>query len=170
MKVENHQVHLPIPVQENSQGTILLTVRSCDAFWCDRWLRFLESISSQIGLTILRLRIEAEKEKINSELIVARDQALESNRSKTLFLANMSHELRTPLNAILGYADLLAEDSRKLSPDEIGRDLSKIKKAGQHLLNLINDVLDMAKIESGKTTISAEDFDISALVKDILNT
>lgn len=170
LKVENHQVHLPIPVQENSQGTILLTVRSCDAVWCDRWLRFLESISSQIGLTILRLRIEAENEKINSELIVARDQALESNRSKTLFLANMSHELRTPLNAILGYADLLAEDSRKLSPDEIGRDLSKIKKAGKHLLNLINDVLDMAKIESGKTTISAEDFDISDLVKDTLNT
>ena len=80
------------------------------------------------------------------ELQIAKDAAEAANRAKTTFLANMSHELRTPLNAILGFTNLLREED--VSEKQRG-DLDIINRSGEHLLNLINDVLDVAKIEAG---------------------
>lgn len=101
-----------------------------------------------------------------AELAVARDQALEASRTKSAFLANMSHELRTPLNAIIGYSEMLAEDAVVGGYSAIAPDLKKIKIAGKHLLSLINEVLDLAKIEAGKVAISAVQFEVASLIED----
>jgi len=100
------------------------------------------------------------------ELAVARDQALEASRTKSAFLANMSHELRTPLNAVIGYSEMLAEDAEAGGYAGITPDLKKIKAAGTHLLSLINEVLDLAKIEAGKVAISVAQFDVASLIEE----
>ena len=98
------------------------------------------------------------------ELVRARDAAESSNRAKSTFLANMSHELRTPLNAILGYSEMLEEDAADLGYDNFIPDLQKIRTAGRHLLDLINNVLDISKIEAGRMEIYAEKFDLHEMV------
>ncbi len=82
----------------------------------------------------------------------AREDAEEANRTKSKFLANMSHELRTPLNAIIGYSEMLQEEAAERMDDDFGPDLERINGAGKHLLGLINDVLDISKIEAGAMT------------------
>lgn len=90
----------------------------------------------------------------------ARDRAIAANRTKSLFLANMSHELRTPLNAVIGYAEMLQEDAEDLGEPQFVDDLGKIKSAATHLLSLINDVLDISKIEAGKMDLHVERFEL----------
>jgi signal transduction histidine kinase/CheY-like chemotaxis protein len=104
------------------------------------------------------------------ELAIARDQALEASRAKSSFLANMSHELRTPLNAIIGYSELLQEEAEELEQDDFIPDLKKIHAAGRHLLDLINDILDLSKIEAGKMELYLETFEISALFQEVAGT
>ena len=89
--------------------------------------------------------------------------------AKNIFLANMSHELRTPLNAIIGYSELLKEDAMESQKIEHAADLSRIHNAGQHLLSIINDILDIAKIEEGKIDLHYEPFSIFELVQSIVN-
>jgi PAS domain S-box-containing protein len=102
-----------------------------------------------------------------AQLEAARDAAEAANRAKSVFLANMSHELRTPLNAILGYSEMLTEDAEDAGQESAAADLKRIHQAGSHLLSLINDVLDLAKIESGKMEALAEDFDVESLIDDV---
>ena len=104
------------------------------------------------------------------ELEITRDRAEEANRTKSAFLANMSHELRTPMNAIIGYSEMLMEESAEMEPDELIEDLQKIHGAGKHLLGLINDVLDISKIEAGKMTLYLETFDIATMLKEVAST
>jgi signal transduction histidine kinase/ActR/RegA family two-component response regulator len=104
------------------------------------------------------------------DLALARDQALEANRAKSTFLANMSHELRTPLNAIIGYSEMLMEESTEDGFEHLSADLEKIRKAGKHLLTIINDILDLSKIEAGKMELSLETIDLPSLVGDIVAT
>ncbi len=161
---------IPIYVSQRAVGYIRLEVGNTDTTWSERWVRFLGSIGCQLGMSLHRLRVEHENERMNTELIVARDQALEASRAKTVFLANMSHELRTPMNAILGYSEMLIEDAGLMSSEEVAADLQKIRNAGKHLLALINDVLDLSKIESGKMSLHHESFLIGELVQDIVST
>src|SRR5439155_27134174 len=91
----------------------------------------------------------ADLVRATAEAQEARTTAEEANRTKSAFLANMSHELRTPLNAIIGYSEMLQEDARDMGQEEFVADLQKIHNAGKHLLGLINDVLDISKIEAG---------------------
>src|SRR5207302_7699386 len=93
--------------------------------------------------------------------------AEDASRAKSAFLANMSHELRTPLNAIIGYSEMLEEETRDSGMLENQQDLQKIQSAGKHLLSLINDVLDLSKIEAGKMGLHLETFDVSLMVEEI---
>ena len=100
----------------------------------------------------------------------AMDAAETANKAKSAFLANMSHELRTPLNAVIGYSEMLHEDAKEMTLTEFAGDLKKINLAGTHLLNIINDVLDLSKIESGKMELFLENVDISALIQSVVAT
>ena len=100
----------------------------------------------------------------------ARTTAEEANRTKSAFLANMSHELRTPLNAIIGYSEMLQEDARDMGEENLVADLQKIHGAGKHLLGLINDVLDISKIEAGKMDLFLETIDVGGMIDDVVST
>jgi signal transduction histidine kinase/CheY-like chemotaxis protein len=107
---------------------------------------------------------------IATELVLARDQALEASRAKSAFLANMSHELRTPLNAIIGYSELIEEECEDLGQQDFIPDLKKIQAAAKHQLALINDILDLSKIEAGKMEVYLENIDINKMVQDVMST
>jgi PAS domain S-box-containing protein len=99
------------------------------------------------------------------------EQSLEqANRAKSVFLANISHELRTPLNAILGYSEMLQEEAVERKLDEFGADLRKINGAGKHLLALINNILDLSKIEAGKMEMFLETFDVARMIDEVAST
>ncbi|HWA87902.1 MAG TPA: response regulator [Opitutus sp.] len=110
------------------------------------------------------------RKKSEEELRTAREAAEEASRTKSAFLANMSHELRTPMNAIIGYSEMLTEEAEDLGQDSFVPDLKKIHAAGKHLLGLINDVLDLSKIEAGKMTLYLEDFSVPAMVTEVAAT
>jgi signal transduction histidine kinase/DNA-binding response OmpR family regulator len=128
----------------------------------------------------LRLSLEAsnsvalqqlEELKAKSEALqVAQVAAEAASKAKSQFLANMSHELRTPLNAIIGYSEMLQEEADDLGTPEIKPDLQKIHGAGKHLLGLINDILDLSKIEAGKMTLYLETFEVQTLLNEVAAT
>ncbi len=111
----------------------------------------------------LRRRAEAEIRK-------AMEAAETANQAKSLFLANMSHELRTPLNAIIGYSEMLEEEARDEGHEALVPDLHKINAAGKHLLTLINDILDLSKIEAGKMELYPETFAVATMLDDVCGT
>ena len=140
-----------------------------------RWVRVSERLTANGGvvatyadITELKQR-EAKLADLVQQLEAARDAADEANRTKSSFLANMSHELRTPLNAIIGYSEILQEDAADKGDKEPIEDLQKIESAGRHLLGLINNILDLSKIEAGKVDVFIEAVDIQALVKEVLS-
>ena len=111
-----------------------------------------------------------ERKRIEEEVVKAKEAAETANKTKSLFLANMSHELRTPLNAILGYSEMLQEEAADRQLDEFSGDLEKIIAAGKHLLALINDILDLSKIEAGKMELFLEDFDVAKMIDEVAST
>jgi signal transduction histidine kinase/DNA-binding response OmpR family regulator len=106
----------------------------------------------------------------DAELTIAKEAAEEASRAKSSFLANMSHELRTPLNAIIGYSEMLQEEVEERGVPDLGADLKKVHGAGRHLLALINDILDLSKIESGKMELLLETFEVRSLLEDVAST
>ncbi|MDX1531511.1 MAG: response regulator, partial [Rhodothermales bacterium] len=113
--------------------------------------------------------ISAHK-RAEEALEAAKEEAERANRAKSHFLANMSHELRTPLNAIIGYAEMLVEEAEDAGRADGVEDLQKIQSAGRHLLGLINDVLDLSKIEAGRMEVYVEPFDLLPLLHNVEST
>jgi signal transduction histidine kinase/ActR/RegA family two-component response regulator len=110
------------------------------------------------------------RQQTQEELLKAKLAAEEASRAKSTFLANMSHELRTPLNAIIGYSEMLEEETRDSGKEDNVEDLRKIQTAGKHLLALINDVLDLSKIEAGKMGLHLETFEVPGMIEEIVTT
>src|SRR4026208_561544 len=113
---------------------------------------------------------EKEIQEVNEQLVQSEQRARAATQAKSHFLANMSHELRTPLNAIIGYSEMLQEEAQDSGQESFIPDLKKINRSGRHLLDLINDVLDLSKIEAGKMELYLETFDIPNLLEDISTT
>jgi PAS domain S-box-containing protein len=111
-----------------------------------------------------------ERKQAETVLAAARDAAEEANRTKSTFLANMSHELRTPLNAIIGVTEMLQEDARDLDRADELEPLDRVSRAARHLLALINDILDLSKIEAGRMEFEPERFSIAELVEEVTQT
>jgi signal transduction histidine kinase len=125
------------------------------------FLQFMDQISVQLGFVF-------ERELTAGELLASREQADKANLAKSEFLSSMSHELRTPLNAILGFAQILEGTQKNPLTDRQKDHVQQILKGGYHLLDLINEVLDLAAIESGRLSMSVETIDLRPLVDECL--
>ena len=110
---------------------------------------------------------QTEISQRQQKLELLSEEAESANRAKSQFLANMSHELRTPMNAIIGYSEMLTEEAEDLQLTQLASDLNKIRSAGKQLLELINDILDLSKIEAGKIELHNEAFDVREMIADI---
>jgi signal transduction histidine kinase/CheY-like chemotaxis protein/HAMP domain-containing protein len=133
-----------------------------------RWIQVNERRTTDGGVVATYADITELKQR-EAELAAARDAAQVANQTKSNFLANMSHELRTPLNAIIGYSEILQEDATDKGDNESIEDLKKIESAGRHLLGLINNILDLSKIEAGKMDVFIEPINIQTLVEEVLS-
>ena len=111
-----------------------------------------------------------ERKHYEETLTAARDQAEAMSRTKSSFLANMSHELRTPLNAIIGLTDMMVSNAPRFGTEKAAEPLRRVRRAGEHLLDLINQVLDLSKIEAGKLDLNLETVKISPLIDEVVGT
>ena len=130
------------------------------------WIQISER-KTQDGGTVGVYTDVTELKKREAEVAAARDEAMRATQAKSQFLASMSHELRTPLNAIIGYSEMLHEEAEDLGQDTFLPDLVKIREAGKHLLSLINDILDLSKIEAGKMDVLVEEFEVADLIAQV---
>jgi PAS domain-containing protein len=138
-----------------------------------RWLQITHHHTVDGGLVAIYSDITELKQRevqlgeLVDNLAQARDQAMEATRTKSQFLANMSHELRTPLNAVIGIAEMLHEDAEDDGLEEFIEPLDRINNAGKHLLNLINEILDLSKIEAGKVEMLSENFEVKSMLDEV---
>ena len=144
----------------------------------DYSIRASQATNDEVGFLIERFnemltqieKREGELNRVNLQLVESEKTALAATQTKSQFLASMSHELRTPLNAIIGYSELLQEEAEDAGHSDALPDLERIHSAGKHLLGLINDILDLSKVEAGKMTFFLETFQIKKLIDSVTST
>ncbi|MFB9266680.1 response regulator [Bradyrhizobium erythrophlei] len=135
----------------------------------DLWVRVTQRRTHDGGTVVVYTDI-TELKRRQIELEQAREEAEAANRTKSQFLANMSHELRTPLNAIIGIAEILHEEAQEERDEVLSEPVGRIVRAGKHLLMLINDILDLSKIEAGKLDLYPEEIDVATLIGELTKT
>lgn len=175
---------VPLKVRDQLIGVLYVDNTSLVRFGPEE-LEFVSGFANQAAIAIensrLYKRLEEEAKNREKELVALVEErtrsladamiaAEEANRAKSRFLASMSHELRTPLNAIIGYSEMLEDELKDLDQKDLIPDLKKIEGAGKHLLALINDILDVSKIEAGKMELYLETFELSSLIREIATT
>ena len=134
-----------------------------------RWIRTSERKTANGGVVAIYADITELKQR-ERDLEAARDAADEANRTKSSFLANMSHELRTPLNAIIGLTEMMVSNAARFRTEKAQEPLQRVNRAGSHLLGLINEVLDLSKIEAGKLELHPESVDLVPLIDEVIGT
>ena len=155
-------VAVPLLRDERVTGALVIRRKQAGEF-TPSIVRLLQTLASQSVLAIENARLFKESQTKSEQLA-------EASKLKSQFLANMSHELRTPLNAIIGVTEMLHEDARELQREDEVEPLERVLRAARHLLELINDILDLSKIEAGRMDIHVEEFAIAALVEDAIAT
>ncbi len=160
-RVGGYRTVLGVPLLREGAavGAVLLTRSEVQPF-TQQQIDLITTFADQAVIAIANVSLFDEIQDKSRQL----EQA---SQHKSQFLANMSHELRTPLNAIIGYSEILQEDAVDLGQDNLVADLKKIESAGRHLLGLINDILDLSKIEAGKMDIYLEDVEIVPLLEEV---
>jgi signal transduction histidine kinase/DNA-binding response OmpR family regulator len=160
-RVGGYRTVLGVPLMRagSAIGAVLLTRSEVQPF-TQQQIDLINTFADQAVIAIANVSLFDEIQDKSRQL----EQA---SQHKSQFLANMSHELRTPLNAIIGYSEILQEDAVDLGQDNLVTDLKKIESAGRHLLGLINDILDLSKIEAGKMDIYLEDVEIVPLLEEV---
>jgi signal transduction histidine kinase len=153
------EMAIPMIVGDNVIGVFDVQAEVANRF-TDEDANIYTTLTSQVAVALQNARLYAEQAATVAQL-------RELDRLKSSFLANMSHELRTPLNSILGFADVMLEELDGPLTENMDNDLKLIQKNGQHLLHLINDVLDMAKIESGRMNLHPERFAVQDLLEEV---
>jgi signal transduction histidine kinase/ActR/RegA family two-component response regulator len=131
----------------------------------------LQGANDELKMRTGELEVEiVNRKQTQEELLAAKRAAEDASRAKSSFLANMSHELRTPLNAIIGYSEMIEEEIQDTGQINNVKDVQKIEAAGKHLLALINDVLDLSKIEAGKMGLHVENFEVGMMIQEMVAT
>lgn len=161
VRQEGYRANLAVPLidDEHLVGGLVVLRKETGSF-AERSVNLLHTFAVQSILAIRNARLFEEIEEKGQQLARA-------DKHKSEFLANMSHELRTPLNAILGYTELILDQIYGEVPEKIVEVLSRLEKNGRHLLSLINDVLDLSKIEAGRFTLSLGDYSMIELIQTV---
>jgi signal transduction histidine kinase/CheY-like chemotaxis protein/ligand-binding sensor domain-containing protein len=154
--------YLGVPIVSDGEVVGVISVQSTEeeGRFSEADERLLSTIATSVGVAF-------HNAKLYEAARVAKAAAESADAAKSTFMANMSHELRTPLNAVIGYSEMLQEEAEDLGQEEFIPDLKKINAAGRHLLDLINSVLDLSKIEAGKMELYLESFEVKNLIADV---
>lgn len=162
--------YLGVPIFSSGQLIGMFAIANSRQQLDQHLLDWLQPFTDTCVLLINLYRQMAEREQVMQDLANTRDQAERANQAKSEFLSSMSHELRTPLNAILGFAQVLGHNPRAPLNDKQKRQVNQIEKSGHHLLSLINDVLDLAKIEASQLSLSIEAIPLNNIFEDACST